>query len=167
MLPKCPSALLRRIRQADPRLDVRLDRVRGVWAVYEWLPRSRRWSYVLAWTYGGAFSSQYRPLPDSAEPILRMLAERDWAKYGARRGAWKANAGSVNSPGERRFERARKIAKGLREYYRWGFRNGNIARTNRWHKQGGALAKQGEREREAALRESLGVAGLDLARLRL
>lgn len=79
---RAPRRIVRALKRLDRRLDILWDPNRyfpgagppGRWRIVEWVPRWGRRSHVLWWE-GPA--REYKPLPGSADPILRQLREAD------------------------------------------------------------------------------------------
>lgn len=65
----------------DARLDVQFCWTEKRWKVVEWVTAFQRWSLCFYWK---GPNGEYRPLPDTAEPLLRQLERDDWSKYGQR-----------------------------------------------------------------------------------
>jgi hypothetical protein len=127
---------------------------RGLWEVVEWLPKSHQWSLVLSWHGGHWTRPEYRPLPDSAEPLLRAIAERDWMRHGRRKGAWKAEMARTR-PADERWENAKELARKMVPYVQWGRKNHR--RNQRLYFSGlPGARREAMNERERALRDALG-----------
>lgn len=82
-LPTVPPSFSRQLEQFDRRLRARFGED-GLWHIDRYSDREGR--FLQVWTWGhwsvdlGRFL--YRPLPDSAQPVIEQLAKGDLARMG-------------------------------------------------------------------------------------
>jgi len=90
--PSIPIGFERELKEFNPRLRVRWDSERNLWVVEEKGRTDGNWYYVMLWAERiGRASYQFRPLPQTAGPVIEKLVEMDMARFNRTpRAAWKS-----------------------------------------------------------------------------
>ena len=152
-IPRASEKLIRGLKEFDPRVTVHWNSSRGLWEVRELLQKTGEWSHCFFWAGGDWRRRTFRPLPQTADPLIQKLAEIDCAKYGnsGRRMMAEFRARS-SAKRAQMLDRSRSdLKRRVTEYARYMGRNWDKMR--RRYNMGGASRKAAIREREDLYRD--------------
>lgn len=149
-VPRCPESITRALRDFDPRLECRFNVTQRVWEVREHLPAQGVYSHCFFWHDGPWQAMRYRPLPGSADALLKKLCEIDLRRRG---GDIKQHLIRLRSEGATRRAEAmereeRETRHKLIDWLKWAYKRMDVVQRR---------FQYGGRSRAAAIAERLSV----------
>ena len=154
-IPKPPPHLIQRLQEHDKSLGLRFNVDEKLWEVTETL-RSGATSHVFYWYDGSWSERKYKPLPQSAEPLLCKVATTDWGRAGGT--PMQRYREFVAEGKEKRARLMMQADAEARSRFKefTAYMQRNWANLSRLHKMGGASRKRALIARLSAVRDVYG-----------